>query len=170
MSELLEKITTRTWPLMSVAVVLIAGFMFWLYRASSSIERATFGPDTTELPRVTAADLATDPERFSRRRTLVTPVQVTEVLGRATLALDLPERPGYPAVLDRPVIEAEIGVIAGDNISIAGWVFALNDSILDVWAQRALFLNENREKLTGYTTFFLVDSLDFVILEEGSSQ
>ena len=97
-------------------------------------------------------------------------MQISEVLGRATLALELPGRSGYPAVLDRPVLEAEVRVIAGDNISIAGWVFALNDSILDVWAQRALFLNENREKLSGYTTFFLVDSLDFVILEEGSSQ
>lgn len=170
MSELLEKITTRTWPLMSVAVVLIAGFMFWLWRASSTIERSTVGPDTTELPRVTAGEFAADPERFSRRRTLVTPVHVTEVLGRATLALDMPGLPGYPAVLDRPVLEQEVGVIAGDNVAMAGWVFALNDSILDVWSQRALYLPENREKLAGHTTFFLVDSLDFVILEEGSSQ
>ncbi len=168
MSELLDKIATRTWPLMTLAVVLIAGFMFWLYRASASIERPVVGPDTIELPRVTPEEFSTDPERFSRKRVLVTPVRVVTPLGRAALALDLPGRPGYPAILDRPVLEQDIQVIAGDNIAIAGWVFALNDSILSVWAQRGLYDPEHRENLQGYETFFLVDSLDFVIPTPGA--
>lgn len=169
MGDMLEKISTRTWPLMTVAVILIAGFMFWLYRQSSTIEVASFGPDTTELPLIQVDSFAVDPERYSRRRVLVTPVRVVTPLGRASLALDLPGRPGYPAILDRPVLESNLQVIAGDNISIAGWVYALNDSILDVWAQRGFFEPENRESLSGYTTFFLVDSLDFVIPDQGAT-
>ena len=62
MSGMLEKIATRTWPLMTVAVILIGGLMYWLYAASSSIETAVVGPDMTSLPRIAAADFAADPE------------------------------------------------------------------------------------------------------------
>lgn len=168
MSGMLEKIATRTWPLMTVAVILIGGLMYWLYAASSSIETAVVGPDMTSLPRIAAADFGADPEAYSRDRILVTPVKVVMRLGRAALALDLPGRPGYPVILDRPVLEAEFEVIAGDNLTVAGWVYALNDSILDVWSQRSLFDQDNRQNLEGYTTFLLVDSIDFVIVEETS--
>ena len=168
MSGMLEKIATRTWPLMTMAVILIGGLMYWLYAASSSIETAVFGPDTTSLPRIAAADFAADPEAYSRNRILVTPVKVVTRLGRAALALDLPGRPGYPVILDRPVLESEFEVIAGDNLTVAGWVYALNDSILDVWSQRSLFDQENRQNLEGHTTFLLVDSVDFVIVEQTS--
>lgn len=169
MSDFLDKITTRTWPLMTVAVLLIAGFMYWLYWESSQIEVTTVGPDTVDLPRVSPEVFATDPGRFARRRIMVRPVRVVTKLGRASIALDLPGLPGYPAILDRPVLESDVDVIGGDNLAVAGWVFALNDSILDVWSQRGLYDPENRENLRGYETFFLVDSLDFVVPgEEGS--
>ena len=166
MSDFLEKITTRTWPLMTVAVLLIAGFMYWLYWESSRIESAGIAPDTAELPRVSPEAFAMDPGRFARKRVLLQPVQVVTKLGRASLALSLPGRPGYPAILDRPVLESELEIVGGDNLAIAGWVFALNDSILDVWSQRGLYEPENRGNLEGHDTFFLVDSLDFVVLEE----
>lgn len=167
MSDFLDKIATRTWPLMTLAVLLIGGFMYWLYWESSRIEVATIGPDTVELPRVSPEEFASDPQRFARRRVLLRPVKVVTTLGRASLALELPGRPGYPAILDRPVLESDVQVIGGDNLAIAGWVFALNDSILGVWAQRGLYDPENRESLEGHNTFFLVDSLDFVIEETG---
>ncbi len=52
---------------------------------------------------------------------------------------------------------------------MAGWVYALNDSILDVWAQRGLYEQGGREKLIGKETFFLVDSMDFVFPDQGGS-
>lgn len=170
MSDFLDKLATRTWPLMTVAVVLIAGFMYWLYWESSRIEVGTIGPDTIDLPRVSPEVFSADPQRYARKRVLVRPVQVVTRLGRAALALDLPDRPGYPAILDRPVLESEVQVVAGDNLALAGWVFALNDSILGVWSQRGLYDPENQESLRGHETFFLVDSLDFVLPEESGGQ
>lgn len=164
MADVLEKLATRTWPWMAGAVILVGAFMLWLYAASSSIGGGSAADDrTAALPAVADTSFAANPERFSRRRILLSGVKVEELLGRAALTLDLPDRPGYPVILDRPVVEQEINVVVGDNLALAGWVFALNDSLVDVYAQRGLFELENRERLEGQSTFFLADSLDFVI-------
>lgn len=172
MEQLLERLSKRTWPWTVGAVILVAGFMYWLYAASSTPGSSVVASDTLAggLPRVSDAVFASAPEQYSRRRVLLSSVKVAERLGRATLALDLPTRPGYPAILDRPVLEQDVGVVPGDNLAIAGSVYVLNDSILTVWAQRGLFDVENREKLEGQTTFFLVDSLELVFPEGGSPE
>lgn len=171
MEALLEKLAGRTWLWMVGAVVLVAGFMYWLYVASSSTGSAALAPDSLAagLPRVAEAEFASAPEQFSRRRVLLVTVKIGEQLGRATFSLDLPNRPGYPVILDRPVLEQDLRVVPGDAIAIAGSVYVLNDSILDVWAQRGLFKPEHRDKLEGHATFFLVDSMELVIPEEAAS-
>ena len=163
MANVLGKLTSRAWPWAIAATVLVAGFMYWLYAESSAIQFATVAADTAEtLPHIADTAFAANPDQFSGRRILLEPVTVGESLGRAALTIDLPGLAGYPAILEGSILETEIRVVAGDNLAVAGRVYALNDSILDVWAQRSFFEPENREKLAGSTTFFLVDSLDFV--------
>jgi len=162
-----------TGPWMAAAVVLVAAFMFWLYRASSNLETGTATADTATvaLPTVVDTAFASNPQRWANRRVAVRPLTVHERLGRAALTVNLPGRENYPLILDRALLEQEMTVVEGDNLVVAGQVFALNDSILDVWAQRGLYDRENREKLQGSQTFFLVDSLDFIFPgEEGSGQ
>jgi hypothetical protein len=164
MSDVLAKLTSRTWPWMTAAAILVAGFMYWLYAESSAIEPTTIVADTTgTLPRVINTDFVVDPTQYSRQRILLYPVTVGERIGRAALTVDLPGLPAYPLILERNVVESELTVVAGDELMVAGQVYALNDSLLDVYSQRGLFDPENRAKLAGHTTFFLVDSLDFYI-------
>ncbi len=63
-----------------------------------------------------------------------------------------------------------MSVVAGDNVMVAGQVYALTDSILDIWAQRGIYQSEHREKLEGDSTFLMVDSLDLVFPEEEQGQ
>jgi hypothetical protein len=163
MANVLGKLTSRAWPWALVATVLVAGFMYWLYSESSAIQFANVAADTTEtLPRVADSAFVANPDQFSGRRVLLEPVRVNELLGRSALTIDLAGLVAYPAILEGSILETEVRIVSGDNLAVAGWVYALNDSILDVWVQRGLFEPENREKLEGKTTFFLVDSLDFV--------
>lgn len=163
------KLTSITWPWAVVATVLVAGFMYWLYAQTSSIAPAAVVADTVEtLPEIGDLDFATNPQQYSGRRVLVSPVNATEQLGSAAWLVQVGGLEAYPIVLDRPVLEGDLTFYRGDNLAVAGWVYALNDSILDVWSQRGLFEMENRSKLEGHATFFLVDSLDFVFPEEGS--
>lgn len=172
MAGVLGKLTAVTWPWATMAAILVAGFMYWLYTESSAIQPAVVAADTATggLPQVADTTFVRDPSQFSRQRVLVSPMKISEQIGRAALTVDLPGLANYPLILERSVVEAGLGVVSGDNVAVAGQVYALNDSILDVYAQRGFFDPENRAKLEGHTTFFLVDSLDLVFPgEEGGT-
>lgn len=169
MANALGKLKTSTGPWMAAAVVLVAAFMYWLYAASSRVESGIVPADTVEaLPRVPDTAFVADPTQYSRERVLLSPVTVADILGRATVTVDLPGLPGYPLILERSIVESEITIVAGDNLAIAGQVYALNDSLLDIYAQRGFFEPENRQALEGQSTFFLVDSLDILFLQQGT--
>jgi hypothetical protein len=167
MANALGKLKTATGPWLAAAVIVVIAFMYWLYAASSNTESVGAPADTLAvLLRVADTAFVSNPEQFSRQRILLAPVTVAERLGRATVTADLPGLAGYPMILDRPVLEAEITVAPGDSLAVAGSVYALTDSLLDVYVQRGLFDAENREKLTIHSTFFLVDSLDYYVEED----
>ncbi len=159
-----NKLTTRTWPWMTAATILVAGFMYWLYAESSSLQTsaAAVTDSVAAVPRVADTTFVKDPPRFSRQRVLLSPVTVAEQIGRAALTVNVASLAGYPLILDRLVVESGVSVVPGDQLVIAGQVFALNDSLIDVYRQRGFFDPDKRDRLEGHSTFFLVDSLDFV--------
>lgn len=166
MASVLRKLMSVTWPWAVAATVLVAGFMYWLYAESTTIESELVVADTAEaVPHISDADFVADPTQYSRGRILLSPVTVRERIGRAALTVDMAGVEGYPLILERPVMESGITVVPGDNLSVAGQVYALNDSLLDVYSQRGFFDPENRGKLEGHATFFLVDSLELVFPE-----
>ncbi len=166
MAGVLGKLTAVTWPWATMAAILVAGFMYWLYLESSAIQPAAVAADTAgTLPHVADTTFVRNPTQFSRQRVLLSPVTVSEQIGRAAITADMPGLAGYPLILERSVLEAGLTVVGGDKLSVAGQVYALNDSIIDVYMQRGFFDPDNRAKLEGHTTFFLVDSLDFVFPE-----
>ncbi len=169
MANVLQK---YTWPWAALATVLVLGFMIWLYAESTSLESTLVVDETSaEVPVVADTTFVQDPTRFSRQRILLVPVTVSQWLGRATLAVELAGVENYPLILDRVVLEAvetEMTITGGDNLAVAGQVYALNDSILDVYVQRGFFEAENRALVEGHMTFFLVDSVDFVFPEEAT--
>lgn len=170
MANALGKLKTATGPWLAAAVIVVAAFMYWLYVSSSSVDWGVAAPDTlVELPRVADSAFVSNPEQFSGERIMLAPVTIAERLGYATVTVDLPGLAGYPLILDRPVLEAEITVEPGDNLAIAGSVYALTDSLLDIYVQRRFFEAENRARLESHATFFLVDSLDYYVEDEGTS-
>ncbi|MGD2215636.1 MAG: hypothetical protein PVJ64_02720 [Gemmatimonadales bacterium] len=167
MANALGKLKTATGPWLVAAVIVVGGFMYWLYAASARVDSGVVVADTVvELPRVADTTFVTSPERFSGERILLAPVTVADTLGAAALTIDLPGLAGYPLILDRPVLESEITVAPGDALAVAGSVYALTDSLLDVYVQRNFFRAETRPSLEMHSTFFLVDSLDYYAEED----
>ena len=100
MANVLGKLTSRTWPWMAVATILVAGFMYWLYAQSSAIDAADVVADTADtLPRIADAVFVSGPDQFSGRRILLSPVTVNEQIGRAAITVDMQGLSGYPAIL-----------------------------------------------------------------------
>jgi hypothetical protein len=166
-------LTKYTWPWAVAATVLVVGFMYWLHAETSDMGSGMVAADTVGAgpPVIADTTFVQDPTRFSRQRILLTPVQVMQWIGRATIAAQVAELENYPLILDRVIlekVESEMRIMGGDNLSVAGQVYALNDSILDVYVQRGFFEPENRGLVEGSATFFLVDSLDFVFPEDAT--
>lgn len=167
MANALGKLKTATGPWLVASIIVVAGFMYWLYAASARVDSGIVVADTVvELSVVADTAFVSNPEQFSRQRIMLAPVTVAERYGRAVLTVDLPGLAGYPLILDRPVLEAEITVEPGFDIVIAGSVYALTDSLLDIYVQRGFFEPEYRERLESHVTFFLVDSLDYYAEED----
>jgi hypothetical protein len=163
----LGKLKTATGPWLVAAIIVVGGFMYWLYASAGRIDTGVVVADTViELPRVADTTFVANPEQFSGDRILLAPVTIADTLGTATVTIDLPGLAGYPLILERSVLEAEITVVPGDAVAIAGSVYALTDSLLDVYVQRGFFRRESRALLEGQTTFFLVDSLDYYAAED----
>jgi len=162
MANALGKLKTATGPWLVASVIVVAGFMYWLYKASAEIEPGDVVADTVaDLPIIADTAFVSNPEQFSRQRIMLAPVTVAERYGRAVVTVDLPGMAGYPLILDRPVLESDISVEAGFDLAVAGSVYALTDSLLDVYVQRQFFEPQYRSRLEAHTTFFLVDSLDY---------
>lgn len=167
MANALGKLKTATGPWLVASVIVVAGFMYWLYSASGRVGEGDVVADTVvELAVVSDTAFVTNPEQFSRQRVMLAPVTVAARYGRAVLTVDLPGLAGYPLILDRPVLDADITVEPGFDLVIAGSVYALTDSLLDVYVQRQFFEPEYRERLAAHATFFLVDSLDYYADED----
>jgi hypothetical protein len=162
-----------TWPWAVVATALVAGFMYWLYAETANLDTAMVVADTVSGGPALVDDTAfvQDPTQYSRQRIMLAPVQVSDWIGRAALAVSVANLENYPLILEPAMlekVETEMTLTRGDNLLVAGQVYALNDSILDVYVQRGFFEVESRELVEVHTTFFLVDSLDFVFPEDAT--
>jgi hypothetical protein len=167
MANALGKLKTATGPWVAAAVIVVAGFMYWLYAQSTGADSGLVVADTVPaLLAVSDTAFVSNPEEYSRQRIMLAPIKVAERYGRAVVTVNLPGSMGYPLILDRPVLDSGITVEPGDDLVVAGSVYALTDSLLDSYVQRGFFDSEYRRRLEGHSTFLLVDSLDYYTAQD----
>lgn len=158
------------WPVAAFAT--IALFLVYLWWASRESEVRIIEDSAGGGARATAsaAEFATGPARFSGRIVHLDTVIVAYRLGRAAFEIRLPERPPYPVVLERHLIEAGVQVTTDDQVNLVGSVYALNDSIIAAWGARGVFDITQADSLAGDSTFLLADSVQILIPETPPSQ
>lgn len=157
------------WP--TVAFVTIALFLFYLWWASRESEVGIVEGQRGggRVATATALEFAAAPGRFSNRIVHLDTVAVAYRLGRAAFEIQLPDRPPYPVVLERHLIEAGVQVTTNDQVNLVGSVYALNDSIIASWAARGVLDLTLADSLVGDSTFLLADSVDILIPETPST-
>lgn len=151
------------WPTAAfVTIALFLAYLWWASRESEVgiVEGARGGG---RVATATAVEFAAAPARFSNRIVHLDTVAVAYRLGRAAFEIRLPERPPYPVVLERHLIEAGVQVTTDDEVNLVGSVYALNDSIIAGWAARGIFDLMLADSLAGDSTFLLADSVEILI-------
>ncbi len=153
--------TAAKWEPLNVARFL--AYLWWASRESEVriVEEAALGRGAVVSAQLLA--FAEAPGRFSGRVVRLDSVLVAERMGRAAFAIELPQRPTYPVVLERRLIEAGIQVTSQDRVNLTGSVYALNDSVIAGWATRGILDPAYRERVARDSTFLLADSVEILL-------
>ena len=152
------------WP--AVAFVSMAGFFAYLYYKSWESRVEVVEGEASAAGRRVTADVAAftqAPARYSGRVVRLDSVVVVERFGRATFGIRLPGRPRYPVALERHLVEEGVQVTRDDRVNLVGSVYALNDSIVRVWAQRGFLDPARQGEFASDSTFFLADSVEILV-------
>ncbi len=161
-------IAQQTWIWALVAVLAVAGLMWYLAAASESarqtavVEETAAGAATETTaagPTGEAAELegiAAAPETFIGRRLAVDNVQVAATLGPSAFWADVPGANPF-LVLFSPDVTEQPQLASGQTLDLQGSVAAVNDSLLDVWVQSGAIRPNAREEAAFATHYLLAD-------------
>ena len=144
------------------AIVVMCGFMYWLYQRSSTLEdRVTPVMDGTTAGEAGLGleEFRVDPNSAIGQRVGLESVPVGTRLGRAAFTLQLDDTLEYPVLLSRDLILRGIDIYGGDQLSLWGNVYALNDSIRGEWVRLGAVEQGSAEQIPLSSSFVLVDSM-----------
>jgi hypothetical protein len=155
-------------PLMILAFLMIAGFLYWLNIASEPTEFAVAEENVTDLGDYTGVSLVEfgdGPEAYMDQRIRIPNVRVTDIMGIHLFWFDLPvaEDASEPFLvrMDRQRIDDEIQVLGDDVVTLTGTVRAMSDSVITAWEELGIFTQEGqRAEAEAQTTFLDLDSVE----------
>lgn len=150
-----------------VAVVLIGGFMYWLYMQSQSIE-SSVEPSTQDSASaeaqqpVTLQQLTAEPDSAVGRRAVIDSIEIATGLGRGVFLIQVDSARTFPVLKNPTLIQEGDQLYGGDVVTVAGQVYSYTDSIAQTWVDRGAVNEGQAESLPGDSitaAFLLADSL-----------
>lgn len=153
-------------PLLVVlAILLTAGFLYWLYLQSGTVvddvEPQTQEEESGGIVDFIPAQLTESPETLYGEEGVLRNVGVGQSLGRGVVTVDIGGSSTYPVLLGPDIISRGTSLRRGDRITVYGRVYALNDSIRGAWVSSDAVSGNNRNAIPASQSFVLADSLTF---------
>lgn len=151
--------------LMVVAVLAVVGFMWWLDRKAGSLETEVapvLEEEVVEEPvDLNSAVLVSDPAGVVGEIGYLRSVDVAQRLGRGAFTIQLDSAVTYPVLMATDLIQRDVQAYAGDNVTLYGHVFTLNDSIRSVWVDQGAVDGNNAGAIPASPSFIMADSVSF---------
>jgi hypothetical protein len=148
-----------------LAILLTAGFLYWLYLQSGTVvddvEPQTREEQSGEVVDLIPAQLMESPESLFGEEGVLRNVSVDESLGRGVVTVDLDGSSAYPVLLGPDIIARGTSLRGGDRVTVYGRVYALNDSIRGAWIDSEAVSSGNSDAIPTSRSFVLADSLTF---------
>ena len=150
-----------------VAVLLIGGFMYWLYMQTQSIESSVQPTmqDTAaaqgQQP-LTLDEVASSPDSAIGSRAVLDSIPVSTGLGRGVFVVQLDSLRTLPVLKNPTLIQQGQQLYGGDLITVAGQIYTYTDSIAQTWVQRGAVAEAQSGSLPADSitrAFLLADSL-----------
>lgn len=138
---------------MGVAIVLVVGFMYWLYvkaRATevAVVEEAVQVEDVSVALDVAMDTFGVDPMAFDGVRIRIGPAPVPALVGTAAFFIQIPGETGqlgpYLVMMDSTLIADSMRVVSGDGVVVVGVVREMSDSVADQWVVDGLISESDK--------------------------
>ena len=151
--------------LLVVAVAATVGFLYWVYDQAQAVDQ-TVTPQMADTASaqsnrsLTVESLAENPEGAIGRETVLDSVEVAGSLGRGVFTLALNDSVAFPVLLGSQLLQRGTTVYGGDQVSVGGRIYTLNDSITGEWAARGAVDSASVGDIPSMPAFMLADSVD----------
>jgi len=157
--------------LLVVALAVMAGFFYWLYNQSQSLEQEvtpTMTDTTGGGPSpITVAFLGMHPDSAPGRSATLDSVKVASRLGRGVFTLSVNDTTVYPVLLGSQLIQKGTTVYQDDRINVGGQFYALNDSIRSEWVKRGAVDSASAGDIPATPSFLLADTVGILRSDNG---
>jgi len=158
--------------LLVVALAVMAGFFYWLYNQSQSLEQEVT-PTMTDTTGgggpspITVAFLGMHPDSAPGRSATLDSVKVASRLGRGVFTLSVNDTTVYPVLLGSQLIQKGTTVYQDDRINVGGQFYALNDSIRSEWVKRGAVDSASAGDIPATPSFLLADTVGILRSDNG---
>ncbi|MEX2529737.1 MAG: hypothetical protein WD960_03105 [Gemmatimonadota bacterium] len=153
-------------PLMIVAFLAIAGFLYWLSITSEPTEFAVaeetlddqFGPALD----LTLEQFGENVDGYVDSRIRISDVQVRNLVGADAFWFSFPQEDvnDYLVRVDRSRVASDFQILPDDRLTVSGTVHAMTDSVIDAWEQAGVFQDEGqRPAVLVLESFLQADSI-----------
>lgn len=152
--------------LLVVAVAATGGFLYWVYNQAQSLDRDvtpmmedTASASSSSGP-VSSSSLAANLSGAIGRDAALDSVEVAGSLGRGVFTVSLNDTLQYPVLLGTQLIQQGTTVYEGDQVTVEGRIYTLNDSITSEWLTRGAVDSTSAEQIPTVPSFLLADAVD----------
>jgi len=149
-------------PLMIVAFLAIAGFLYWLnLQAQADVAARDVQEEAVEETAaamsgtvVAGEDLQVDPSPFEGMTVVVEGMTVASGLGTQGFWLELPNKNPFLVSMSEAVKAEGMSVTPGQVVNVSGTVVAMSDSALNAWSMAGA-IGEGDRLAAEFATHFL---------------
>jgi hypothetical protein len=142
-------------PLMILAALSIAGFVWWLAVYTEPTQFATAAEDSSAegaARSLTLQEFSAAYASFQGVQVSVDGIEIATLLGPQIFLTALPD--GTPFVVRFPVGAGAAPWAGGDVVSLRGQVEAMSESVLDQWQDTGVFTDPTARDIAGFGSHY----------------
>lgn len=152
-------------PLMIVAFLTVAGFVYWLSVTAQPTEIPVAEEEEPALE-LSLTVFQTRADEVVGQRVRLPEVDVAATLGMQAFWFEFPDGNIYLTRIGPVLVQDGVQVEDGDRLRITGEVQAMTEDVLDGWVNQGVIPSDARDMAAFAQTFIEADELRFVVPEE----
>jgi hypothetical protein len=142
-------------PLMILAFVSVAGFMYWLSVTGEPSEFTVAQEAEAEIRILTVEQFAGDPGAYLGENIELRGVEVASISGPDAFWFMAEDGTPFLVRLDRALVDGGLRLLMGERGIVTGTVHMMSDSVLDAWTAEGVITDEGQRGMMEFAQTFV---------------